>query len=298
MEEKARLYASMQRGDYVPRKGGRDKEGEGLIDFDRKWADKQDDPHTHNDTSSDDYTDSDTEKPNNLHQSTETEGAPAADDLVEYEDEFGRLRHGTRAQLARHERKKNAAAYAEAELADMSARPAPPRPEDLILGNTVQSGAYNPDETIAERMARLAEKRERSLTPPEEVHYDASKEIRSKGVGFYQFSRDEGERKRQMEELGRERGETERVRGEMEKGTGREVPSKEEGEKEEDEEEEAESEDVMRELEAKMEEEEKRRRKESEKNKGATEADRFLDELGGEVAAFVEEGKGKDREVW
>ena len=294
MEEKARLYASMQRGDYVPRKGGRDKEVEGLVDFDRKWADKKDDPHTH-DTSSDDYADSDTDKPDKLRQSTETEGA---EDLVEFEDEFGRLRQGTRAQLARHERKKNAAAYAEAELADMSARPAAPRPEDLIIGNTVQSGAYNPDETIAERMARLAEKRERSLTPPEETHYDASKEIRSKGVGFYQFSTDEGERRRQMEELGRERGVTERVRGEMEMGKGREVEVEEvvkrevEGESKDEEE----IEKVMRDLEAKREEEEKRRR-ESEKVSGTNEADRFLEELGGEVAAFVgEEENGKHQE--
>ena len=48
------------------------------------------------------------------------------------------------------------------------------------------------------------------------VHFDASKEIRAKGAGFYQFSADEETRKAQMEELKASREETERVR----RGTG------------------------------------------------------------------------------
>ena len=61
-------------------------------------------------------------------------------------------------------------------------------------------------------MAALASKRDRSLTPPPDVHYDASKEVRSKGVGFYQFSQDEEGRKREFEALERERKETEEVK--------------------------------------------------------------------------------------
>ncbi|KAF6239024.1 hypothetical protein HO173_002896 [Letharia columbiana] len=39
MEDKARLYASMKRGDYVPpADGGTNKEENALVDFDRKWA--------------------------------------------------------------------------------------------------------------------------------------------------------------------------------------------------------------------------------------------------------------------
>ena len=63
-------------------------------------------------------------------------------------------------------------------------------------------------------MASLAEKRDRSATPPEAVHYDARKEVREKGVGFFQFSRDKEGREQEMEGLGREREETERRRRE------------------------------------------------------------------------------------
>jgi hypothetical protein len=38
MEEKAKQYSAMKRGDYV---GGGENEGDGLIDFDRKWADDE-----------------------------------------------------------------------------------------------------------------------------------------------------------------------------------------------------------------------------------------------------------------
>ena len=44
------------------------------------------------------------------------------------------------------------------------------------------------------------------------MHYDASAEVRAKGAGFYQFSGDEEERRRQMEELKSAREETERTR--------------------------------------------------------------------------------------
>jgi hypothetical protein len=46
------------------------------------------------------------------------------------------------------------------------------------------------------------------------VHYDASKEIRAKGAGFYQFSTDEETRAAQMAELKASREETTRIRQE------------------------------------------------------------------------------------
>jgi hypothetical protein len=45
-------------------------------------------------------------------------------------------------------------------------------------------------------------------------HYDASREVRAKGAGFYQFSADEETRKKQMEELRQARLETEQTRQE------------------------------------------------------------------------------------
>jgi len=47
------------------------------------------------------------------------------------------------------------------------------------------------------------------------VHYDASREVRAKGAGFYQFSGDEETRRAQMEELKMARDETGKVRQEL-----------------------------------------------------------------------------------
>ncbi|KAL8825685.1 MAG: hypothetical protein Q9191_004262 [Dirinaria sp. TL-2023a] len=205
MEEKARLYAAMKRGDYVPRAGRENKEELGLVDFDRKWAEKEDnqDGHKSNTSSASDDDGGDS-----------TEAAEEEETLVEYEDEFGRLRKGTQASASREQRRRNAQAYAEAQLASFSARPS--RPENVIVGDTIQAAAFNPDANLTRRMESLAAKRDRSPTPPEAVHYDASKEIRSKGVGFYAFSQDAENRAKEMEDLGRERRETERLTRERE----------------------------------------------------------------------------------
>jgi hypothetical protein len=50
---------------------------------------------------------------------------------------------------------------------------------------------------------------------PLDQHYDAKREVRAKGAGFYQFSGDEEARKQQMEELRQAREETERTRQEF-----------------------------------------------------------------------------------
>jgi hypothetical protein len=49
---------------------------------------------------------------------------------------------------------------------------------------------------------------------PMNVHYDAAKEVRAKGAGFYQFSGDEETRRQQMAELKSARTETEMTREE------------------------------------------------------------------------------------
>lgn len=196
MEEKARLYSAMKRGDYVLGQG----KPEALIDFDRKWAEKEARGGAGNelDTSSDDGPDSD----------------DGRDEMVEYEDEYGRTRRGTRAEAERMERKKQNKVLGQKELDEMNARPA--IPNQLIYGDTVQSLAFNPEEPIAQRMEELAAKRDRSATPPDAKHYEADQEVRSKGVGFYSFSKDEALRKQEMEALEKERAETERIRAEKE----------------------------------------------------------------------------------
>jgi hypothetical protein len=190
MEEKARLYAAMKRGDV-------EDEGERFaVDFDRKWAEKYGDGQSGEEDLSDEEEEDD------------DEGG-----MVEYVDEFGRTRQGTRADAARVARQERG-------LADMTgdrftARPS--APSAVIYGDTIQHQAFNPDMPIAMQMEELAKKRDRSLTPPPDLHFDASREVRQKGTGFFQFSEDAEERKKQMADLERERLETERVRREREK---------------------------------------------------------------------------------
>lgn len=196
LEEKARLYAAMKRGDYVP-PGGNDNRREegGLVDFDRKWAEDE----------------AAGRKPD-YETSSDSGGDSEEEELVDYEDEFGRQRRGTRADAAREERRKKGIAQAADDADRFSARPAPP--SQIIYGDTVQTAAFNPDEPIAAQMEEIARKRDRSMTPPDEVHYDANGEVRTKGVGFYSFSKDKEGRKREMEALQRERLQTEKGRKE------------------------------------------------------------------------------------
>ncbi|KAI4220675.1 MAG: hypothetical protein L6R36_007450 [Xanthoria steineri] len=220
MEEKARLYAAMKRGDYVPPTGrggnsssSRNLEEHSLVDFDRKWADsleRKKGPSSSNNNHDNDKDTSSGEDNDN----DEDEDEDDDNTQLPYEDEFGRLRHGTRKEIARHLQRRAAASHADSELQSFTARPL--APSTILHGDVIQSASFNPDTTIAAQMDALARKRDRSLTPPAESHYDASKEIRSKGVGFYQFSKEEGERAREMGELEGRRGETERVKREQE----------------------------------------------------------------------------------
>ncbi|KAK0640910.1 hypothetical protein B0T16DRAFT_418684 [Cercophora newfieldiana] len=194
MESKARLYAAMKRGDYVGREIG-------LVDFDRKWAETKDAPDSkegNHSSSSGDDSDSDPEDPN-----IDTE-------ILEWEDEFGRMRRGTRAEKLRHERGLARGIAVSTELEQMSARPK--APENLIIGDAVQTEAFTARDEAA--MEELARKRDRSATPPPAEHYRADREIRTKGVGFYAFSQDEETRKEEMKSLEAERARTEALQKE------------------------------------------------------------------------------------
>lgn len=191
MESKARLYAAMQRGDYIGREVG-------LVDFDRKWAEsKAQNPDGAASSSSSSDSEPDEEDPN------------VDTTLHEYTDEFGRVRHLTRSQILRLQRSTASAA----ELEHMSARPK--APAALIYGDAVQTDAFAARDGL-DTMEALARKRDRSATPPEATHYQADWEIRTKGVGFYKFSKEEGKREEEMKALGEERERTEAVRRERE----------------------------------------------------------------------------------
>ncbi|KAL4768133.1 hypothetical protein BDW60DRAFT_133454 [Aspergillus nidulans var. acristatus] len=200
MEEKARQYEDLKKGlhlaagsdsedDVTTGQGDayfsrlRRKEKEGLVDFDRKWADEQDkgsDPESGSGEEDDDNT-----------------------SIISYEDELGRTRRGTRKEAAQAAELRAAAAGD----TQNTERWRPSRPENLIYGATVQSEAFRPSGMAAEQMAYLAKRRDRSPTP-EQVHYDADAEVRNRGTGFYAFSKDEEVRKQQMEELLNARTET------------------------------------------------------------------------------------------
>ena len=70
---------------------------------------------------------------------------------------------------------------------------------------------YEPSaDRVAEIKAAAAEENN-----PLNQHFDASREVRTKGAGFYQFSADEEARKKQMEGFRQAREETERTRQEL-----------------------------------------------------------------------------------
>lgn len=190
----------MKRGDYVASKGrlGDQHDQTALVDFDRKWAEK------HLDLENPEDDDSDDDSYDSQHESD--------DESVDYEDEFGRTRRLKKAEVRKLEKAKQNRLLGQEELDRVSLRPK--APENIIRGDTIQTAAFNPDEATTQKMEELAAKRDKSLTPPPETHYDATKEFRTKGVGFYQFSGTEEERKREMEALGKEREETERRRRE------------------------------------------------------------------------------------
>jgi hypothetical protein len=228
MEEKARLYAALKRGDI---EDVDDKYG---VDFDRKWAEQKESGKADSDISDgEDDPDSDEEE------------------LIEYTDEFGRTRKGTRADVAREETRKNMIAAGVNDPDRFTARPA--MPTNIIRGDTVQYSAFNPDHTISEQMAALAAKRDKEATPPPDTHFDGKAEIRTKGAGFFQFSDDAEERKRQMANLEKERMETEARQAESKKR----------------------KEDRKKEVEE--------RRKAIQQKRGKTKADRFLNNLMGEL---------------
>jgi hypothetical protein len=243
MEEKARLYDALKRGDIEDLD---DKYG---VDFDRKWAEKQ-------------------EKGDAESAASSESEASEEEELIEYTDEFGRTRKGTRAQVAREQRRQRTLAADEPDR--FTARPS--MPTNIIYGDAVQTNAFNPDETIAQQMADLAAKRDKELTPPPELHFDGRAEARQRGTGFFHFSKDEDERQEQMRRIEKEREETERVRRER----------KEQIEKRKE---------MIK---------EKKRAIQEKRSKGK--AEKFLDELGaelwkesdGDVEDKAKEGEGED----
>lgn len=179
LERKAKIYEKLKKG----QSGGLSEAqyDELLVDFDSK----PDDPY---ESDSDDVDES------------LTVPIPEDDDdpIIEFEDEFGRVRSARRSEVPRH------------------LLPHREKGEDDDDGVVIQNPVnffpvYEPSADRVEAIKAAAAEENNPLNQ----HYDASREVRAKGAGFYQFSGDEEARAKQMEELRQAREETERTRQEL-----------------------------------------------------------------------------------
>ncbi|KAG0634207.1 hypothetical protein HOY80DRAFT_895296 [Tuber brumale] len=191
---KAGVYEGMQKG----REG---VEEDGLVDFDRKWVEEGEPEFCASASSSD-----------------EDEGGG---EMVEHTDDLGRTRRISAKALARILRRE---ARTGQRAQDQPIPPsqthhhlaAQPAPESISYGPRIQTGAFltaNFSSVPTADMLAAAMPIEKEGV--DEVHYDAGGEVRTKGVGFYRFSKDEEDRKREFQELEEERRRTERERGRM-----------------------------------------------------------------------------------
>ncbi|KAG1821137.1 uncharacterized protein BJ212DRAFT_1265708 [Suillus subaureus] len=180
LERKAKIYEKLRKG----KSGGlTDKQYEALlVDFDSRG------PSDHFESDSDD-----------MDESLTVPQQPQDDDdpIIEYEDEFGRQRTGRRSEVPRH-------LLPRAE----DTEPIPDEDKDVIHNPVNYFPVFEPS---AERVQAVQDAYSEANNPLSS-HYDASKEVRAKGAGHYQFSADEETRKQQMEELRSARMETEKTR--------------------------------------------------------------------------------------
>ncbi|KZT41313.1 hypothetical protein SISSUDRAFT_1059653 [Sistotremastrum suecicum HHB10207 ss-3] len=179
LEKKAAIYEKLRKG----KSGGlSEKQYEALlVDFDEK---------ANNQPFESDSEDED--------ESLTVPVDPADDPMVEYEDEFGRVRTVRKSEVPRE------FMAAKEEIVEQEYDP-------YLIKNPVNHfPVYEPS---AERLAQIKETYSEENNPLAS-RYDASGDNRAKGAAFYQFSKDEEERQRQMEELRKTREETQKNRTE------------------------------------------------------------------------------------
>ncbi|RPB01986.1 hypothetical protein L873DRAFT_1733951 [Choiromyces venosus 120613-1] len=194
---KAGVYERLRRGG-----GGGEGEGEdGLVDFDKKWV-EEGEPE---------FRSSDDEE----EEEEEEEGG----EMVEHTDDLGRTRKVSEKALERILRREARAklqSQDQESTTSSQSLAAQPLPEAISYGPRIQTGAFQTANFSSVPTAdMLAAAMPVEKEGVEEVHYDAGGEVRTKGVGFYQFSKDEGERKREFAELEEERRRTEMERERM-----------------------------------------------------------------------------------
>ncbi|CUS06838.1 unnamed protein product [Tuber aestivum] len=197
---KAEVYERLRKGSG----GDGQEEEDGLVDFDRKWV-EEGEPELHSSASS----------------SSSDEEEQDGREMVEHTDDLGRTREVPKNTLVRILRRE---ARAKQRALDQQVPPSqaynypasqPPQ-ESISYGPRIQTGAFRSANfssvPTADMLAAAMRIEEEGV---EEVHYDAAMEVRTKGVGFYRFSRDGEDRKREFQELNEERRRTEREREKM-----------------------------------------------------------------------------------
>ncbi|KAG2133647.1 uncharacterized protein EDB93DRAFT_859841 [Suillus bovinus] len=180
LERKAKIYEKLRKG----KSGGlTEKQYEALlVDFDSRG------PGDQFESDSDD-----------MDESLTVPQQPQDDDdpIIEYEDEFGRQRTGRKSEVPRHLLPRSE-----------DTEPIPDEDKDVIYNPVNYFPVFEPS---AERVQAVQDAYSEDNNPLSS-HYDASKEVRAKGAGFYQFSADEETRRQEMEELRSARVETEKTR--------------------------------------------------------------------------------------
>ncbi|KAF9167840.1 hypothetical protein DFQ26_002821 [Actinomortierella ambigua] len=196
LERKAQIYEAIKRGEKVPDR----IRDELLIEHDRD--DESDDDHDDNSGSyrrdhlsarqraaeREDYE-------RRLREREErASGKLKHDPWVEYEDEFGRTR------LVRQ--------------SELPPPPPPPREQPGIRNPANPFPVFRPQDMAAPpptRSSLYGEYDPSSSKTGRATHYDSKMERRAQGVGFFTFSKNEDERRAQMEQLRNLRAETERM---------------------------------------------------------------------------------------
>ncbi|KAJ9091045.1 hypothetical protein QFC19_009282 [Naganishia cerealis] len=219
MRIKAEKYDKLKRGDYGVLT---EKElAEITVDFDRKWEEQDDGWSDHS---------------SDIDESAAAVSEPIYDDLgrkqakkttddfddafsrekVEYVDELGRTRMGTRAEA----REAEAARRTEdvggrdpmQDLDDEQPTIGPAHAEvlqsNVIYGAQCFFPVYEPSQEDLKARLKAAE------GTADTKHYNANEEVRARAAGHYQFAQDETKRAEQMAALKAEREETQQAREE------------------------------------------------------------------------------------
>ncbi|RSH86548.1 uncharacterized protein EHS24_004816 [Apiotrichum porosum] len=200
MEQKARRYEQLAKGDFS---GMSEREmAEAAIDFEAKaagdWSDHSSDvnesaaPGRRWDDGDRDAPDFDTFNDR---------------EIVEYVDELGRTRTGTRKEAREAERAAGRGrSRDDEERRDTGSSYTQVMESRFIHGDQGYFPVYQPDPEELKRKYLESEREARAH------HYDSTKEVRIRGAGAYQFSLDDEQRAAQMRSLDATRAETDAAR--------------------------------------------------------------------------------------